>query len=39
MPNWIRLSIRSEYPKPEAAQSLGYILMAVKPGMVLISFK
>src|SRR5712691_2789395 len=37
-PNWISRSISSGYDIPEAAHSLGYMLMAVKPGMVLISF-
>ena len=37
-PSWMSRSIRSEYFSPEAAHSLGYMLMAVKPGIVLISF-
>src|SRR5216684_935067 len=38
IPSWISRPIRSGYDIPEAAHSLGYMLMAVKPGMVLISF-
>jgi hypothetical protein len=37
IPSWISRPIRSGYDMPEAAHSLGYMLMAVKPGMVLIS--
>ncbi len=37
-PNSISRAIRSGYDNPEAAHSLGYMLMAVKPGIVLISF-
>ena len=38
-PNWIRRSISSGYGTPDAAHSLGYMLIDVNPGMVLISFK
>src|SRR6266850_8362858 len=34
----IRRSISSEYGIPEASHSLGYMLIVVKPGSVLISF-
>ena len=39
MPSWMRRSMSSEYPTPDAAYSLGYMLIAVNPGMVLISFR
>ena len=38
-PNWIRRSISLGYDSPEAAHNLGYMLIEVNPGMVLISFR
>ena len=38
-PSSISRSIKSEYSSPDAAHSLGYMLIAVNPGMVLISFR
>jgi len=36
---WINLSNKAEYDNPDACQSWGTLLIDVKPGMVLISFK
>ena len=38
-PSWISRSISSGYSMPLAAQSLGYMLMEVKPGMVFTSLR
>ena len=38
-PNWMSRSISSGYVKPLAAHNLGYMLIEVNPGMVLISFR